>query len=556
MTAAPHARQRLWAQAGLAAILAQPFLRAATFVACALLLYAPKYLIGQRPPGWLSVVFGGTLSLGALLLARLDALSRTRERLSRHGLGIVVAASLLVAGASIAYVIFQFELFSPWPDSAKLARALWLVVQGQGVAPVLGLDVPPQTHVTPTWLLLLPTYALVPTHLTMLVSRTVLMAAAAIPLFLVVSRWLPKDVAVGMTLAYLLNFTTVYHLTGGAYEMQLFPLVFFLACWAFERQWFGAWLMALWLIGGVREEVICVLFAFALLAYRRKMPARYWVGGALLGAAWLLVSYELLLGLSRGGYAVRYHYAFARPATGLARWLNAANLYFVYGVGLPFALVLPFLGSSVLLVLPVFLGILSISYPLAKVPFLQYGLPVVCGFVYASARHIARLASRCSRPAGDRLTVLLGTLVLVLTVVQTLEHFSYEKSLHPPFGGTVSVPIPTESPIRNDPQAFRVWIAALRETIRRIPDGHQAAVPAHVMAHLPHQPDPLDYGYERLGRLPEFVLVDNNTADHDLMPRMPEIRRRLRESYQVAYAKNGVVLYSRREPPSKKTKFP
>ena len=40
------------------------------------------------------------------------------------------------------------------------------------------------------------------------------------------------------------------------------------------------------------------------------------------------------------------------------------------------------------------------------------------------------------------------------------------------------------------------------------------------------------------------------------MPRMPEVRRQLRESYQVAYAKSGMVLYWRCGVPPKRINYP
>ena len=538
-------------QRWLQMVLDRPRWRAAAYVAGVAALYGPTYLIGRTPPLWVTGAVGSLLMLGAMALHQLSSLTAARAWLARHSLSLVLVAGALVCVGSALYTLFQYNRFVPWVDSPKFARALWLVLQGRGIQPVLGLDVPPQTHVTPTLLLVLPWYALMPSHLTLLLVRTVWLCAAAIPLFLVARRLVSGDIALLIALAYLGNFTILYHLTGEYYELQLFPTLFLLSCWWFERRAYGWWLCALWLIGGIREEMGLVILCFALLARLRGVPRSYWLGAMLIGVGWLFFSYELILGLSRGDYAARYHYVFSQHATGLSRLLNRENAQYLYHSGLPFALLLPWLGWSALPVLPVVLGSLLAGYPLAKVSFLAYGIPVATGCAYATVQHLARLTARLAAPQADRCAALLSLLVVTLSLSQTIEHVAYEKSLRPPLDGTLSAPVPLDSPIRRDPESFRRWIAALREAVRRIPDGHQAAAPAHVIAHLPHQPDPLDYGYERLDRLPEYVLVDDNVTDRDLLPRMPAVQRRLRESYQVVYAKSGVVVYSRRGAPPK-----
>jgi hypothetical protein len=524
------------------AILNTPTFLATCYVLGVGLLYAPKYVIGHTPPLHVSIVLGMFLVAGALILARLPRLARARAWLARHSLWILVIVVGLVVAAGAAYLVVQYERFVPWVDSPKLAQALWLTLQGRGIEPVLGLDPPGQMKVHPALLLFLPLYAVVPSHAVFLIARSILMASSAVLLFLIARRHLRADVALLIALGYLFNFTIVYHLTGGYYEFHLFPPLFFLACWFFERQQYLRWLSALFLLGGVREEVGFVLLGFSALAATQGRPRKWWLGALVLGVAWLVFAYEIVAGVSRGEYA--YSRVFTGGAQGLGRVLNWTNGLYVYHIALPFLLILPFIGWCSLPVLPVFLGSLYVQYPLAKVAFLHYGIPVISGFSYATARHLARLSPPGNTPHADGLAVAVGLAMLALGLTQTVEHVSYEKSLHPPIGGTLGLSFAQESRVAQDPQVFDAWIGSLNGAIRMIPEGCRASVPQHVIAHLPHQTGMLDYNYERLDSLPDFILWDANVVYPDLRPREPAVRQFVSRHYASIYGRQGVSLYA------------
>ena len=134
--------------------------------------------------------------------------------------------------------------------------------------------------------------------------------------------------------------------------------------------------------------------------------------------------------------------------------------------------------------------------------------------------------------------------MLALGLTQTVEHFWYQKSLHPPLGGSgLGVLVAEGSRVDTDPHAFAAWIASLREATRMIPEGCQASVPRHVIAHVPHQWGFLDYEYEALDASPPYVLVDANIKVLGPESKARHLDEVLQRRYRVAYQKNGVLLY-------------
>ena len=513
------------------------------FVVSTVLLYAPKYIVGSTPPMRVTLLLVVLLVAGAWLLARGQRLMHGQLVVKQMGLLVVVSAAALVCILTSVFNVYQLDHFVVWVDSPRLMRDIWLVLQGQGIRPVLGMDHPPQSHVSPTMLLLLPWHALFPSHPAFLFMRNVLMAGSAIPLFLIARRVLPQFIAVIIALSYLVNFTIFFALTGQFYEMHLFPPIFLLACWCFERGWYGGWLISLFLIGGIREEMGFALLGFAALAFLRKRPTRYWLSAVLLGCAWLVVSYEAVLGFHQGGYTFQYVFHLEHESV-VSRVINNENGIYLYQLGLPFMFVFPFMGWSCLPAIPILMGNLYVKYPLAKVAFLSYSLPVVVGFFYALTQNMSRLVSRFAPRVREPFLLWFACCLLALNLTQSFEHFFYEKSFRTPLGGGLSVPLSKDSTVGKDPAAFESWLSSLREATRRIPEGCRASTPAHMLAQLPHQWDALEFDYSNVLRYPEYIMIDGNAYYKDNESRMGLVKKIAKGShYVIEYQGNGVTLY-------------
>ena len=531
----------------LGTILQTPIYRSAIYILVVSLLYLPKGFAGAALPARAWICLGTMLSIGGIALYHLPQLAKARSWFSRYGLGLILVSNVLVIFSAVLYVAFAFHRFIPWVDAAKFAQSLWRILQGEGLEPVLGREFPPPTHVSPTLLLLLPLYALSPSVLTLGVIRTMLIAASSVVLYAVARISLKKDIAALLALAYLFNFPIIFQMTvEGFCETQLFPLLFLLACWYFERQRYVGWLVTLFLIGGIREEMGAVLLGFAVFAFLRGRHWRYWLGAGLLGICWLAFSYGFILGVWKGKYLFYYVFATDTTKSGFSRIFNWQNLVLLYHLGLPFVFILPFLGWSSLPVAPILIGCLYAQYSIAKAPFLHYNLPIVVGFSYATVRHLSLMGSRMVQKHGDALVVTLALMMLTLSVTRTIEHVPYEFSLHLPIGGTLGLPINQDSRILQDSEAFKRWITSLQEASKQVPRGSQASVPPHVVAHVCYQHKPLDYQYMDLESLPDYVLLDDNlTWNPERMERQHKWKHGLGQRYRVVYNENGVALFRR-----------
>jgi uncharacterized membrane protein len=188
------------------------------------------------------------------------------------GSGVVTASAVLYAVMmSWVTIIRHYSFHSAAFDLAIQENVFWNSLHGKPFfSSVMNNIDYLGNHVVLTYSLLLPLYALLPTTETLLVSQSVLLAAAAIPLYLIGYKLTNQPfAAAALAISYLIHPA----LQGGNYfdfhELAFAPLLFLTAVWAFiTRRRVVMW-TAFALLFGVKEDcsLLVLLFSVVLLLH-------------------------------------------------------------------------------------------------------------------------------------------------------------------------------------------------------------------------------------------------------------------------------------------------
>lgn len=260
-------------------------------------------------PG-LGVVFAWLLTLApplALLASRCaQRLSRGLAPLPRRAPGVLLAA--MVAGFTLLFAVQAIRQYHAlnlgYADSGYAAEALHNTLRGRFLfcnsipfGNYLG------DHFSPILLLLLPAYALVPQHETLLVLQAAAIGLGAVPVYLLAAR-LGASRGLGLCLAgaYLLHPAVQFQNFNFSYGFKAASLAIPLLLWACQLAFAGR--PKLFLLAGLLalacEESVApaVLSLGVYMALARRIRAGWWMAG--IAAAWWMGATQVVMPLLRG----------------------------------------------------------------------------------------------------------------------------------------------------------------------------------------------------------------------------------------------------------------
>ena len=267
------------------------------------LVYLAPFSPARHDPRTLpAAMISFVVALGAVALARAGA--RPEEEAARSR----AAARFGLAGAALVYATVSFMVarrgfleFSPYFSQAGLfAQSLWTTLHGLVLANThetvdgsLGSHF--GVHFSPTLFLLVPLYALWPSPLTLLAVQAVAVALAPVPLYLLLRPRL--GAWGGLTAALGLLFLPAFFRAGSwdFHDMALLPVLVLTVLWGLETRRRGVVVTAAVLALGVREDMGLTLIAVGLYAGLRGLGWRTAAWVAALGAAWFVVSVQLVM---------------------------------------------------------------------------------------------------------------------------------------------------------------------------------------------------------------------------------------------------------------------
>jgi uncharacterized membrane protein len=435
---------------------------------------------------------------------------------------IVVALHTVVFGGSVVLRHVYFGAAHA-DDTAYYNQILWSTLQGEffrGSVTQARYVAPPVSsefalHNSPILLAVLPLYAVIPSFYTLLVLRTLALAAGAVALFSLAKEKIGGAAGLVIVVAYFASSNIFTQALSGFYPLHL--IAFFLP-WAFlyfyrERFWpFVLWLA---LALAVREEIALTGALFGIYALLLRRRPRWIVGPIALSAAWWFVSTELVMVRSRiamedldafyamfgGGHNSALASVMRHPGAFLGLVLNADNVRYFYEVLKPTAM-FALLSPSLLLALPTLavnavigafmITMRSVGYHYSLVAF-------ICVFV-AAIEGMARLSRSASRINVARSTfgAALALLLLPSAVLAFMDGIRY--------GGGQQTSVLAE--LRPKP-----YHATLERIVAMIPPGASVAAPNILMPQLSERR--FLYSSDRLWRYPnqeaEYVVLDVRT---------------------------------------------
>jgi len=215
---------------------------------------------------------------------------------NRYGLIVVIVLALVYAVAFSAIAHFKYENFNYDDfDLAIFSNAMWNTVHGHFMFTEIRAGCYFKDHVPVILLVLVPLYALFPSPLTLLYAQSVMLGAAAIPLFLLARREANGFWGILFAVMYLL-----YPAVGFINLFEFHPLAFVPALLLFALYFFRAKRYAPFLVfAGLtmmcREEVsltVMMIGLYALIARRRW----HWiVAPAAAGLIWFFVCFHVII---------------------------------------------------------------------------------------------------------------------------------------------------------------------------------------------------------------------------------------------------------------------
>ncbi len=211
------------------------------------------------------------------------------------GPGRALAALLLVFSAVIIGAgAYKYAYWGHGFDMVDFHMPIWGTLQGRFLLvsrynftdTFMGLDV------ALGFLPAIPFYALAPSAYTLVVVQTLLLASAAVPVYLIARDRLGHPWAgVGFAALYLLYPTTQFMAMAAPFQPRIPGLVaFFWAFWFLEQRRLWLYLLLLGLAMLTRTDAALVVVAFGIYAALRRLPWSYSVAPALVGLLYFYVA--------------------------------------------------------------------------------------------------------------------------------------------------------------------------------------------------------------------------------------------------------------------------
>ncbi len=209
--------------------------------------------------------------------------------------GRALAALLLVFSAIIVgAAAYKYANWGHGFDMVDFHMPIWGTLHGRFLLvsrynftdTFMGLDV------ALGFLPAIPFYALVPSAYTLVVVQTLLLASAAIPVYLIARDRLGSPWAgVAFAALYLLYPTTQFMAMAAPFQPRIPGLVaLFWAFWFLERRRLGPYLLLLGLAMLTRTDAALVVVAFGLYAGLRRLPWAYSLVPLLVGLVYFYVA--------------------------------------------------------------------------------------------------------------------------------------------------------------------------------------------------------------------------------------------------------------------------
>ena len=221
-------------------------------------------------------------------------------------------------------------------------------------------------HNQPILFLLLPTYWLYPQASMLFAVRNLCMALSAYPAYQLARCRLQPVPALAVTLALLLAPSVLFQNFYDYAPLTLAGLPLLFALLFYERRYFLPYVASVLLCLIVREDLALVVIGLALVALITRRERRWILIPGVIGIAWYLLTWEVILPHFQHGSVSAVESCFAylgsSPGTMLHTMLVDPRLFFthkatVYSKQLltPFGLILPLFSPMALIVAPLYL---------------------------------------------------------------------------------------------------------------------------------------------------------------------------------------------------------
>ena len=385
--------------------------------------------LSATPAMWLAVSIAGWFATWLAIPGTSPAVCEEGDLRNARPWNVPLTLWLGMTVYVVIYVTMNWQLYRgllvPHGDSAMYEEHLWNLTHGKGFRSYLDQGVFLGEHIQVVHVLLLPLYALWPSHLLLELCESVALAAGAIPVYWIARRHTDsRTAALGLSCAYLLYSPLQY--LDIAIDIKTFrpisfgvPFLLF-ALDALERRKYGRMLLWLVLTLSAKEDYALVLAPLGLWmavagekddAGRRTRTLGW--GLAACAVVYLLLVVTVVLPWFRGGADPHYARYFGElgstpsdivrnvltnPLPVLAKFFSGRSVVYALSLLLPLGL-LPLLSLSRLaIVLPFFamLCLLEIS-PDANgqgqmlVPFHHFHAPVIPFIFWAAAAGLGRV---------------------------------------------------------------------------------------------------------------------------------------------------------------------
>ena len=512
-------------------------------------------------PGWVRLGWVVLVTVATAWLLSREDLERALQPLASPRRFHAFVAAWIVAGITLSLVRYAAFGDVLAYDTAYHVQVLWNTLHGRtlegSLLQSLHFDPPLRNHfglhVSPTFVALLPVFAVAPGYGVLLVVKVVASGLAALPLYALARRSLGEAAAFLVGAAYLLHPTVLAQTTHAFYPVVLVAPLLMGALWAWEVR--RPVLFALLCAGalGVREDVGLVLAAFFgvgllehLVSPERRRPVAWWLLPPLVGLAWYVVCVRFVMpavgGSSSSQSVLSWYAGFGEsPGAIIARIVTdplytlgviftGAKVLYVWQLLRPWAL-LSVLGIPSLVALPSLAVNLLVTRPNPGTihPTEHYSVTIA---VALAAGAVAALVV-VRRRYGDRAALVAAVLATACSMSSVTDVFSKSElaRLSPP-----------------------AHASALREALARVEKGTTVSAPGYIVAHVATSPQV--WASDRIGHYPEFrpqwALFDRDTTRFYLQERAePKYRARLARfeqdpGYEIVLDRDDIVLFRRR----------
>lgn len=394
-------------------------------------------------------------------------------------------------------------------------------------------------HNSPFFFLLMPVYYLFRSPQTLLITKTLLLALSALPLYLIIRDILSNRAIIALIAAFLFypsliaqNFVVPHEMTYAPFFI-LFALYFYLRC----RFW--PFIFFLLISLSIKEQIGFVAFVFGLVSLVRKRSARWSVTPIVLGLLWIAFSLWIIN---------HFRNLYASPAGSawfiddLARRFPAGKGGFFrsFSLGLSTSNIADFYTVRQLLV---YLGPLCVIFPLLS-PISLIGLPelllalvsnrpamldvtrhytiIFSCFIFVGAVFGVRKASfsswmKRSGLPGEKAQVLSAFFILSAVIMHTYTWMGLAKI-----------------------GAQKYDAPAVKEALSLIPENAFVVVPGDIAAQVSSRTRYGVLGQEQFEK-GDYILIHHGSGTGS-MTQSPDM-----EKFNILFNRSGIILLERKK---------